>query len=87
MNEIRGDVIRQQIHDFLSDGNSNVCQISHRLRDIRETSKMLYEDHGQGEEEQDLRYSSGNVRIHVRDFFPQNLRKLITYTETVVPRD
>ena len=29
MYNIRSYVIRWQIHDFLSDGNSNVCPISH----------------------------------------------------------
>ena len=29
------DAIRWQMPDFLSDGNSNVCSLSHRLQDIK----------------------------------------------------
>ena len=32
---IRNGAIRMHIHDFLSDGNGNVCSLSHRLGDIR----------------------------------------------------
>ena len=37
---IRSGAIRWQMHDFLSDGNRNVCSISYRIRDIRKLRKM-----------------------------------------------
>ena len=40
MHNIRGGASRWQTHDFLFDGNSNVCSISHHLQDIRKTNKM-----------------------------------------------
>ena len=35
--------IQWQIPDFLSDGNGNVCSISHRLRDIRKTTFQKFD--------------------------------------------
>ena len=35
MYNIRSSAIRWQLHDFLSDGNSNIYSNSHRLRDIQ----------------------------------------------------
>ena len=44
---------RWQIHDFLSDGNSNVCSISRRLLDLHKTRKKCketdLENEGQGQ--------------------------------------
>ena len=71
MYNIRNGAIRWQMHDFLFDGNSNVCSISHHLRDIRKSNKMskLFdletEGQGQGGEKRDLCHSPGNVRFHM----------------------
>ena len=72
--------IRWQMPYSISHGNSNVCSISHRLRDIRKsrknaktlTLKMKIA-------ERDLRHSTRNARIHIDDFFlefhlPGNIR-------------
>ena len=40
MYNIGSGTIRWQIHDFLSDCNSNVYSISHHSQDIRKTNKM-----------------------------------------------
>ena len=74
MHNIRYDAIRWQRHDFLFDGKSNVCFIFHDLRDIRNTRKipnsdLENEDQGQRVEERDLRHFTGNVWIHMGDFF------------------
>ena len=63
MCNIRCGAIRWQMHDFLSDGNSNVCSISDRLRDFRKrlTFYLENEDQGQAVEERDLRYLTANV--------------------------
>ena len=39
MSNSRRGAIRWQINDFLSDVNSNVCSMSHRLRHIRKRIK------------------------------------------------
>ena len=54
MFNIRNDATRWQLHDFLSDGNSNACSISHNIQDIRKSNKTptkfdkKYEVRGQG---------------------------------------
>ena len=73
--------------DFLSDGNSNVCSVSHRLRDIRQNNEMpkvlTLKMKSQGVKESDLRYSTGNVRIHICDFFNRILAIWVhTFTQT-----
>ena len=62
--------------DFIFDGNSNVYSISHRLRNIlkkREKKCQNFdlenEDQGQGVEERDLHYSTGNIRFQIGYFF------------------
>ena len=40
MYNIRSSTIRWKIHDFLSNGNSNVCNMSHSLRDVRKIRKI-----------------------------------------------
>ena len=67
MYNIRGSAIRWQIHDFLSDGNSNVCSISRLLRDIGKINKMQKfalgnEGQVQGREKWDLRHLTRNFR-------------------------
>ena len=54
------------MRNFLSDGNSNVCSISYRLRIFAKQEKFqqLYPENGgqgQGVEERDLHHSTGNV--------------------------
>ena len=49
--KIRSGDMRWQMPDILSDGNSNVYSISHRLRDIHKLRKMQdvdLENEGQG---------------------------------------
>ena len=78
MHNIRNGAIRWQIPDFLSDSNSNFCSISHHLQDIRKNNKIIKckksvelenEDQCQGVEEHDLHLLTGNVRIHIGEFF------------------
>ena len=80
---IRSGAIRWQIYDFLSDGNSNVYYVAHRLRDIRKWRKMPkfdLENEGQNkwEEKPDLRHSTRDVRFHIGEYF-QKFNYLITY--------
>ena len=78
------------MYDFLSHGNSNGCSISHRLRDIRKTRKcqnfdLEHEGQGQGVEQRD---STGNVRIHILDFFFRILAiRDHTFTQKVTHTD
>ena len=53
--------------DFQCDANSNVCFISHRLRDIPYTY-LKNEGQGQGAEEWDLRHSTGRFAIDTDNF-------------------
>ena len=72
MYKICSDATRWKMPDFQSDGNSNVCSVTHRLRDIRNSNKVEKVDLEQ------LRstwkriktglHSTGNVRIHIGYF-------------------
>ena len=78
---IRSGVMRWQMPDFLSDGNSNVCSISHRLPNIRKSRKLQdidLENDGQGQwlKQQDMRHSTKNIRIHIGDIF-QNFENML----------
>ena len=58
-----------QTSDFLSDGNSNVCAISHHLWDSNKSNKIQkfdLEKQGQGEK-WNLHYD----RYHIGDFFSE----------------
>ena len=83
MYNIHIGAIRWQIPDFLSDDNSNVSSISHRLRDIRKWKSQnsdLENDQGQGVKERHLRHSTRNVWIG--EFFFQNFCYLAIYVYT-----
>ena len=45
MYNIRSGAIRWQIHDFLSDGNSNVCQYLTKCPDEKFDLENLGQDH------------------------------------------
>ena len=56
-----------QIYHFLFDSHSNVCSISHHLRDVRKYDKMLkhwpIKCQSQEGEKRDSRLSTGNVQL------------------------
>ena len=84
---IRSGAIRWQLPDFLSDGNSNVYSVSHRLRDMRKQEKcqnvdLENEGQVQGSEERDLCHSTRNIRIHLGEFF----RSLVTWQHKFTQR-
>ena len=72
MYNIHSGAIKWEIHDFLCDGGS-VCSLSLFARYLQNKKNaktdIEYEGHGQGVLYQDLRHSTGNVRIHIGDFF------------------
>ena len=67
---IRSGALQWQIHDFLSNSNSNVYSICNRVRDIRKSRKkcenfyLQTEGQDQGVEKRDLRRSTRDDRIH-----------------------
>ena len=91
MYNIRNGSIRWQISNFLSDGNSNVFSISHRLWDICKNKKtdktstlkvkIYREGQGQRVEERDLRYLTENVNIHIGDFITILATWVHTFTQ------
>ena len=87
---VRGGVIRWQIHDFLSDDNSNICSISHRLRDIRKQEKcqnfdLENEGRCKGVEKRDLRFFQNLATWE--HTFTQKDKHIYTYIHTYTYRE
>ena len=80
------------MHDFLSDGISNVSSISPFVRcstKIIKFQKFDLENDGQGleVEERDFHSSTGDVRFHVGDFFIILVTWKHSLTHKVTARD
>ena len=65
--------MQRQIHDFLSDGSSNIYSISHHLRDIRKSNKCQkfdYENEALGQGEKNRIYA-WNVCFYTGEYFSE----------------
>ena len=84
MYKIRNGVIRLKIHDFTSDGFTNVYFISHRYEIFAnhiKCQKMWPWKWRSRRRISDLRHSTGNVRFYIVDSF-QNFSCQATYINT-----